>query len=60
MGLLQDALAIIGHVAELRKIPMYQGIVVSSFGVSACIEPVLGGAFTDKASWRWCFWMYVC
>ncbi|KAL2038880.1 hypothetical protein N7G274_008402 [Stereocaulon virgatum] len=58
-GLLQGALAIIGHVVELKKIPMYQGIVVSSFGVSVCIGPVLGGAFTDKASWRWCFWINV-
>ena len=56
-GLLQGALAIIGYTVELRKIPLYQGIVVSSFGVSVCIGPVLGGVLTDKASWRWCFWM---
>lgn len=56
-GLLQGALAIIGYVVELEKIPMYQGIVVSSFGVSVCVGPILGGIFTDHASWRWCFWM---
>ena len=58
-GLLQGTPAIIGYVVKLEKIPLYQGIVVGSFGVSVCIGPVLGGVFTDHASWRWCFWMYV-
>jgi MFS family permease len=34
------------------------GIVISVFGVSVCVGPVMGGAFTDHLSWRWCFWMY--
>ena len=34
------------------------GIVISVFGVSVCIGPVLGGALIDRLSWRWIFWMY--
>ncbi|KAK4161122.1 major facilitator superfamily domain-containing protein [Cladorrhinum sp. PSN259] len=58
-GLLQGALAIIGNVVELSKVPLYQGIVVGALGISLCVGPVLGGAFTDHASWRWCFWINV-
>ncbi|KAK8139320.1 MFS general substrate transporter [Apiospora sp. TS-2023a] len=58
-GLLQGALAIIGLSVELDQIPLYQGIVVSSLGISVCLGPILGGVLTDHASWRWCFWINV-
>ena len=38
---------------------MYFGIVISVFGFATCFGPIMGGAFTDHASWRWCFWMFV-
>jgi len=57
-GLFQGALGIIGFSVPLDKRPLYMGIVVSSFGFAVCFGPILGGALTDHASWRWCFWMY--
>ena len=56
-GLYQGALNIVGRTVELEKRPFYFSIVVSSFGISVCIGPILGGALTDHVSWRWCFWM---
>lgn len=56
-GVLQGALAVIGQVVELEKRPFYMGVVVSVFAVTVCVGPVLGGVFTQRASWRWCFWM---
>lgn len=56
-GLLQGALAIITHIVELERRPLFMGIVISVFGLSICIGPVMGGAFVDSIGWRWCFWM---
>ena len=58
-GLLQGALAIITHIVKLERRPTFMGIVISVFGLSVCEGPVLGGAFIDNTSWRWCFWMCV-
>lgn len=56
-GLFQGALNIITNTVPLQKRPQYMGIVISVFGISACVGPVLGGAFTQGVSWRWCFWV---
>lgn len=58
-GLLQGALAIIGHIVAVDKVPMFQSIVISALVISVCIGPVIGGALTEYASWRWCFWINV-
>ncbi|KAI1171188.1 MFS multidrug transporter-like protein [Nemania sp. FL0916] len=58
-GLLQGALAIIGYVVPLDKVPLFQGVVVSALGISVAIGPVIGGALTEHVSWRWCFWINV-
>ncbi|KAH7323166.1 MFS multidrug transporter-like protein [Stachybotrys elegans] len=58
-GLLQGALAIIRCVVSLDKVPLFQGIVISSVGISVCVGPIIGGALTQYATWRWCFWINV-
>ena len=58
-GVLQGALCIVALIVPLNKRALYLGIVVSSFGAAACFGPIMGGALTDHASWRWCFWINV-
>lgn len=41
----------------LHKRPLYQGLFGVIFGVSSVAGPLLGGAFTTKVSWRWCFYI---
>jgi hypothetical protein len=58
-GVLQGTLNIVSNAVPKKKVPLYYGYVLSVQGISACSAPIFGGIFSDKVSWRWCFWMYV-
>jgi fucose permease len=55
-ALFSGGMTIIGYSVPLRKRPIYIGLLSSMFGISSVIGPILGGAFTDRLTWRWCFW----
>ncbi|KAF2745217.1 MFS general substrate transporter [Sporormia fimetaria CBS 119925] len=56
-ALFSGGMTIIGYSVPLRKRPIYIAALSSMFGIASVVGPVLGGALTDKASWRWCFWI---
>ena len=56
-ALFSGGMTIIGYSVALRKRALYISLLSSMFGISSVIGPLLGGVLTDRATWRWCFWI---
>jgi hypothetical protein len=56
-ALFSGGMTIVGYSVPMRRRPMFIAAVSSMFGISSVVGPLLGGAFTDRATWRWCFWV---
>jgi MFS family permease len=53
-GVFSGALIIVAYSVPLQKRPMFSGFIGAMYGIASVAGPLLGGAFTDKATWRWC------
>ncbi|KAJ3102344.1 hypothetical protein HDU97_000625 [Phlyctochytrium planicorne] len=58
-GIFSLVLIIISDVVSISDRGKYQGIIGAVFGLASVIGPLMGGAFTDHLSWRYCFWINV-
>ncbi|KFZ19398.1 hypothetical protein V502_03670, partial [Pseudogymnoascus sp. VKM F-4520 (FW-2644)] len=47
------------YVLPLQKRPMAMGLFGAVFAFASVIGPLLGGALTDGAGWRWCFYVNI-
>ncbi|KAK1566006.1 major facilitator superfamily transporter [Colletotrichum navitas] len=56
-GILTGTFIIIAIVVPLPKRPAYNGLFGSVYAIASVVGPLLGGAFTDKVTWRWCFYI---
>ncbi|GAA5974356.1 hypothetical protein JCM11641_005232 [Rhodosporidiobolus odoratus] len=56
-GIFVACLSIIADVTKLEDRPKLLGLFGGVFAISSVIGPLLGGAFTDSVTWRWCFYI---
>ncbi|KAF7954595.1 hypothetical protein EAE96_005715 [Botrytis aclada] len=46
----------VGHMFSQRQRGLFYGIYGAVWAFATAIGPIIGGAFTEYVSWRWCFW----
>ncbi|RMZ86435.1 hypothetical protein DV736_g6337, partial [Chaetothyriales sp. CBS 134916] len=56
-GLIILVYVCIGDLFSMRDRPKWYGIMSMTWAIASGVGPIIGGAFTEKVSWRWCFFI---
>nr|POE98269.1 efflux pump aflt [Quercus suber] len=56
-GLLICAFSLVPYLASPEKRPICLGLISASRGIATTAGPLIGGALTERVSWRWNFYI---
>ncbi|KAJ7450977.1 ABC transporter [Mycena galericulata] len=56
-GILIAMIQVLSQTTRLEDRPRLFGLFGAVFGLSSIVGPLIGGAFTDHVTWRWCFFI---
>lgn len=56
-GIATGGYAILTVVVQPELRPIFTGLVTTVYSIANVIGPIMGGAFAEQATWRWCFYV---
>jgi EmrB/QacA subfamily drug resistance transporter len=56
-GLSVLANVVVSDLFSQRQRGLYLSVIGTVWSFATAVGPVVGGAFAEKVSWRWCFWI---
>lgn len=56
-GIATGGYAILTVIASPDLRPIFTGLVTTVYSIANVIGPIMGGAFAEHSTWRWCFYV---